>query len=177
MKATHHLIQEHKVILRTLDVLDAVAASVEAEASVNTEDTDKILDFLRWFVDAHHQAKEESILFPAMKAHTESENRPVQHMMFEHDQERRTVEDLETDVRLARLSPFVSHANRLSSTLRNHIYKEEQLLFPAADELLTLEEDEAVTEELNRFETALDTQILDQKLHDLHALERKYLRK
>ena len=176
MKATDHLIQEHKVILRALDVLDALAASVETEATVNTEDSDKILDFLRWFADAHHQAKEESILFPAMRAHA-SENQSVQHMMFEHDQERQSIEDLETDLRLGNLSDFVSHANRLGSTLRNHIYKEDQLLFPAADEMLSPQEDETVAQELNRFETALDKQTLDQKLHDLHSLEWKYLRK
>jgi len=177
MQSTDFLSQEHKVILRALDVLDAVAALAEAQGEVDSEDTGKILDFLRWFADAHHQAKEETILFPAIKAHAASEDRPVRHMIFEHDQERQRIEDIEKDVRLGRLSDFASRASRLSSTLRNHIYKEDELLFPAADALLTPQEDQVLAEELSRFETALDKHILDQKLRDLHSLEWKYLRK
>jgi hemerythrin-like domain-containing protein len=177
MKSTHHLIQEHKVILRALDVLDEMTAFVEAEGKVDKEDTDKILDFLRWFADAHHQAKEETILFPAMKAHDAREGRLVHHMMFEHEQERQSIEDLEKEVRLGRLSELASRANRLSSALRNHIYKEDEILFPAADALLTPQEDEVIVEQLNHFETPLDLQILDHKLHDLRSLEWKYLRR
>src|SRR3974390_1721670 len=129
MKATDFLSQEHKVSLRALDVVDAVTASVEAQGTVVTEDVDTILDFLRWFADAHHQAKEEAILFPAIKASGASEERPVQHMMFEHDQERQSIEDLERNVRLSKLPDFAAAANRLTAALRNHIYKEDNLLF------------------------------------------------
>src|SRR5262245_16727056 len=129
MKSTHHLMDEHKLILRALDVLDALSNSVETSRNIDTGDTGKILDFLRWFADAHHQAKEETILFPALKSAAASQERSVEHMAFEHKQERSLVEDLETNVRLAQVSDFVSAANRLSSTLRNHIYKEDRILF------------------------------------------------
>jgi hemerythrin-like domain-containing protein len=177
MKATNLLIQEHKVILRALDVLDGMAASMEAEGRADPADVDKILDFLRWFADAHHQMKEETILFPVLKARAASEDRSVRHMIFEHDHERKLIEDLEKDLRLGEFSNFASGANRLSSTLRNHIYKEDQLLFPEADSLLDERQDNAIFELLNRFETALDKEILDVKLHDLRSLEWKYLRK
>ena len=36
-------------------------------ASIDEVDIGTILDFLRWFADAHHQAKEETVLFPALK--------------------------------------------------------------------------------------------------------------
>ena len=64
MKSTEFLIKEHKLILRALDVLDAMSASIEKTETVGHPDIDKILDFLRWFADAHHQAKEETICFP-----------------------------------------------------------------------------------------------------------------
>src|SRR5215467_13809546 len=126
MKSTDLLMQEHKLILRALDVLDTVAESMESTGTADQADVDKVLDFLRWFADAHHQAKEETILFPAMKACAGAEDRPLRHMMFEHDQERHSIEDLEKDVRLGKLPDFAATANKLSSTLRNHIYKEDQ---------------------------------------------------
>jgi hemerythrin-like domain-containing protein len=177
MKSTEFLIQEHKLILRALDVLDGIAGFIEADGTIDSDDIAKILDFLRWFADAHHQAKEDTILFPALKACGADETRPVQHMMFEHDQERQSIEALEKDVRLGKLSDFAASAVRLSSTMRNHLYKEDHLLFPSADSLLTEEQDKVILDQLNRFDSAFDRQILEQKVHDLNSLEWKYLRK
>src|SRR5262245_41904037 len=87
MKSTKFLMQEHKVILRALDVLDNLAAWAEKTGSIDEGDFANILDFLRWFADAHHQVKEETILFPAMKRATAAQRRPVDHMMLEHEQE------------------------------------------------------------------------------------------
>jgi hemerythrin-like domain-containing protein len=168
---------EHKLILRALDVLDAICGSVEKSRKINEDDVGKILDFLRWFADAHHQAKEETILFPALKRTAAAQERPVVHMMFEHSQERSLVEAMEKDLRLAQVSEFVSAANHLSSTLRNHIYKEDRLLFEAADAVLTPTEDEAVFEQLTRFDTPIDKELLAEKLKELRSLEWQYLRK
>ena len=177
MKSTDFLIQEHKIILRALNVLDAMSASIEKTETCELADVDKILDFLRWFADAHHQAKEETILFPALKLAAASQGRPVDHMVLEHSQERSLVEEMEKDLRLANLTEFVTCANVLSSTLRNHIYKEDRILFETADAILSAPDDDAVCERLIRFETPIDKQLLEQKLAELRSLEWKYLRK
>jgi len=174
MKSTEFLIQEHKLILRALNVLDAMSASIETTRAVDQRDVSEILEFLRWFADAHHQAKEETILFPALKSAAASQGRPVEHMTFEHDQERSLVEDMEKDLRLARPSEFVACANRLSSSLRNHIYKEDHILFETVDAVLSPQEDDAVFEQLSRFDTTLDKQVLEEKLKDLRSLEWTY---
>ena len=98
-------------------------------------------------------------------------------MTLEHVQERALIEELEKDVRLGKLSNFVSSANRLSSVLRNHIYKEDQILFEAADSILNPEQDDAVLEQLDHFDTADDKRILEEKLRQLRSLEWTYLRK
>src|SRR5215472_17777714 len=113
MKSTDLLTQEHKLILRALDVLDALTVSMETSGEFDEDAVDRVLDFLRWFADAHHQAKEDTILFPAIKACTGAQDRPVRHMMFEHDQERQTIDALEKNVRLGKLSDFVATANKL----------------------------------------------------------------
>jgi hemerythrin-like domain-containing protein len=176
-KATQFLIQEHKLILRALDVLDNIAGSVQKNGRVEEPDVENMLEFLRWFADAHHQAKEETILFPALKSAAVSQQRPVEHMMLEHNQERALIEEMEKNLRLSKLPDFVDSASRLSSTLRTHIYKEDLILFEAVDAALTDREDETVVEQLNRFDTPLDKQILSEKLQVLRSLEWKYLRK
>jgi hemerythrin-like domain-containing protein len=132
---------------------------------------------MRWFADAHHQAKEEMILFPTLKRAAASQDRPVDHLTMEHGQERALIEELEKDVRLTEASQFVSSANRLSSILRNHIYKEDQILFETADAIFSDRDDEAVYRKLQSFETAFDKQLLEKNLEELRALEWTYLRK
>jgi hemerythrin-like domain-containing protein len=98
-------------------------------------------------------------------------------MIFEHGQERSGIEELETHLRVGQTSDFVSSAGQLSSRLRNHIYKEDQILFVQADTLLDSKTDETVFEQLTRFDTPLDKQSLEEHLGHLRRLEWKYLRK
>jgi hemerythrin-like domain-containing protein len=169
--------QEHKLILRALDLIDAMIVTAEQSGNVDEVDLGKVLDFLRWFGDAHHQAKEETILFSALKDAAKSEDRPVQHLILEHDQDRSLIEQIETAVRVARIPEFISCANKLSSTLRNHIYKEERILFEEACLALDDETDDKVLARLTRFDTAFDKELLDVTLRNLRALEWKYLRR
>jgi hemerythrin-like domain-containing protein len=169
--------QEHKLILRALDVLDSMAASAEKHKNIHEGDIGFMLDFLRWFADAHHQVKEETILFPALKRAAQAQNRPVQHMMHEHEQERGLIESIETAARLASIPHFVSSIERLSSILRNHIYKEDQILFEAARDAIKDTADEDVLAQLGRFETAVDKKTLAEKLDGLRSLEWKYMRR
>jgi len=175
MKSTDCLMLEHKLILRALDVLDAMRDLVEQGRDVEPADVEKIVGFLRWFGDEHHQAKEESILFPAFRSAAATQGRSVAHLMLEHHQERSLVEDMENDLRLAQGGQFASHADRLSARLRNHIYKEDHILFE--DAVLTPAEDAAVYEGFLDFDKAHDVHTLEQKLAELRSLERKYVRK
>jgi hemerythrin-like domain-containing protein len=177
MRSTKFLIQEHKIILRALDVLDAMSAGAEAKQKLDEADVDELLDFLRWFGDGHHQAKEETILFPALKTAAAAQARSVEHLTLEHNQERALIEELEKDARLGKLSNFVSCAGRLSSVLRNHIYKEDEILFEAADSILNTAEDDGVFQQLDHFDTDSDKRSLEEKLRNLRSLEWKYLRK
>src|SRR5262245_4233228 len=155
MKSTKFLTQEHKLILRALDVLDNMAAWAEKNGVVDKEDIGNILDFLRWFADAHHQAKEDTILFPALKRAVASQGRHVEHMMLEHEQERALIEQIEAAVRLARIPEFLFYVNKLNSTLRNHIYKEDEILFEFTKTALGPAVDDAVVAELSAFDTLL----------------------
>ena len=61
MKCTDLLVQDHKIILRALNVIEHMAARVENDQFVETADVESILRFLRTFADDHQQTKEETI--------------------------------------------------------------------------------------------------------------------
>jgi hemerythrin-like domain-containing protein len=177
MKSTKFLMQEHKLILRALDVLDSMAGSAEKNGKIDNDDIGSMLDFLRWFADAHHQVKEETLLFPALRRAAAAQNRSVQHMMLEHEQERGLIDKIETAVRMASIPDLVVSIEKLSSILRNHIYKEDQILFEVTREAVTGGADDELLDQLGRFETTVDKDILAKKLEGLRSLEWKYMRR
>lgn len=171
MKCTDHLSQEHKIILGALDVLDQMAVRVEHDQPVEAHDIDALLRFLRAFADDHHQGEEESALFPELMRTSAAAQPAVRQLLFEHDRERSLVEGLQDSLCTKKGVEFSQFAGRLTDLLRNHIRKEDKILFEIVERCLTTEQDERVTTELNRF------QINSDLLSDLRRLEWTYLRR
>src|SRR5262245_744423 len=170
MKCTDILIQDHKTILRALDVLDKMAARTEKGETVEPEHVETLLRFLRTFADDHHQVKEESVLFPELLQTSLGNDGRLRQMRYEHDQERSLVEGLEDALRTKKGWDFVHFAKWLGLLIRTHIYKEDNILFELAERSFSQEQDDQVTAELNKFK--VDQSVLT----DLDALETTYLR-
>ena len=170
MKCTDLLRQDHQIILRSLDVLQCIVKGEDPER-VDQNDTATLLRFLRVFADEHHHMKEESVLFPELMRTSQTEAGPLRHLLFEHTQERSLVEGLEDALRRTKTAEFLVFANRLTERVRNHIQKEDGILFPILDVLISSELDEKVTAGFEKFQ--LDVSLLD----DVQRLESKYLRK
>jgi len=171
MKCTSHLIQDHKVILRALEVLQAMAAHTENGEAVQAEDVQKLLRFLRTFADEYHQTKEESALFPELVRASAVNYKWLRHMIFEHDRERSLVEGLEDALCTKKPKEFVYFAKRLMLLLSTHIQNEESIMFQIADHSLSGEQDEHVVSQLEKF--AVQPGVVA----DLQHLEWTYLRK
>ena len=170
MKCTELLMQDHKIILRSLNVLQCMAEGKNGEQT-DLNDAEILLRFLRAFGDEHHHIKEESVLFPELMRTSQAQGDPLRHLLFEHDQERSLVEGLEDALRTKKGTEFVLFANRLSARIRNHIQKEDGILFPIVDVLISSELDKKASAEFEKFQ--LDPGLLA----DLHRLEWKYLRR
>ena len=171
MKCTDILIQDHKIILRALDILEQMAARTEKRQPVEPEDVETLLRFLRSFADDHHQVKEECALFPELMRTSLANDGRLRQMAFEHDQERSLVEGLEDALRTKNGPDFVHFANWLTRLIRTHIHKEDNILFEIAQRSLSEEQDERITAELEKFQ--VDPRIVA----DLECLERTYLRR
>jgi len=147
-----------------------MAVRVGNDQPVEAVDVQVILRLLRIFADDHHQAKEESALFPELRT-SAAEQGPLRQMLFEHNQERSLVEGLEEALHTKKGGDFVYFADRLTSLLRNHIRKEDKILFDIVERTLSADQDEKVTAEFAKFE------FNPAPLADLRRLEWKYLRR
>jgi len=159
MKATNVLTQEHRVIERVLNTLEAGAGKLESGQTVRPEFFLSATDFIKGFADGCHHQKEEGVLFKRM----ESNGIPVQGgplgvMLAEHEQGRQYTRAL----RAAALElqagdteagqKVVQNALGYVTLLRQHIYKEDNILFPMADRVIPAAQHDEVWEGFERVE-------------------------
>jgi hemerythrin-like domain-containing protein len=156
MKATEVLKEEHRVIERVLAVLERAAARLEQGEEVPRELFPTAVEFIRGFADRCHHAKEEGSLFPLLEGKgVPRHGGPIGVMLSEHEEGRRWVALMdEAGVRYRRgeedaRRDLITGARGYSQLLRDHIGKEDHVLFPMADQVLA-ETDQ--TELLERFE-------------------------
>src|SRR3990172_2318822 len=125
---------------------------IEGGQAVEAETLKKTLEFFRLFADKCHHGKEETHLFPALgRKGFPIDGGPIGVMLMEHDHGRRFVKGMveavdswETKGEEARKA-FVQNAKRYVNLLRDHILKENNILFNMADESLTPEEQKALS--------------------------------
>lgn len=140
---TEVLREEHRVILRALGVLEAAAARLAGGRPPPEGWWPETIAWLRAFADKNHHAKEESWLFPAMvKAGVPSDGGPIGVMLEEHQRGRALVRAMEAGEPASR----AAKAREYVTLLREHIEKENGVLFPLADAVL----DEAAQRALQR---------------------------
>lgn len=129
---TDVLRDEHRVILSALDLLETAAARTAGEGAVPAGWWAHAVDWLRAFADRNHHAKEEDALFPAMiKAGVPSGGGPVDVMLQEHEQGRALVATMAADP-----GRRAETARAYVRLLRDHIDKENGVLFPLAEAVL-----------------------------------------
>ncbi len=143
MNPIEKLKAEHQVILSGIDLLESGADSLEKEQPVSPEYFRKLIDFIRNYADKYHHAKEEDILFVRLgQAGFSPKAGPVAVMLYEHDQGRGFVSRLEqANERYAAgdkkaTVAIISNARDYAGLLRNHIQKEDVVLYPMAENVL-----------------------------------------
>jgi hemerythrin-like domain-containing protein len=140
---TGALVAEHRLILRMLDVLERNARLTRAGSYRNYAFYLDAVDFIRHYADRFHHAKEEDVLFEALVAGgMPRQNSPVAAMLMEHEHGRAFVKALETGAHAALAGApgqdetIAENALGYLELLREHIAKEDGILYPLAERLI-----------------------------------------
>ena len=159
MKATEILSSEHRVIERVIASMEKASVQLNQGAPVEPEFFIDAAAFIKGFADGCHHKKEEGVLFKAMVDHGMSdEGGPVGMMLTEHEQGRaftrgmlQAAQELklgDTDAR----ERIAQNALGYAALLRQHIVKEDSILFPMADQVIPLNQQDDVYEGFERVE-------------------------
>ncbi len=141
--ATVDLRREHEIILRAVTVLERAGRRLVGGRSVDETAMKDLIGLLRTLADLCHHGKEESYLFPSMRAKGVASDGPIGLMLAAHTEGRDY---------LGTLSGLPSRAERAAAALlyvqvmREHIGRENAVIFPAAERLFTPEEQATLAE-------------------------------
>jgi len=144
MTPTETLKHEHQIILLALGTVEREMNQIHAGGSVDEARIGQMIDFVQNFADRCHHAKEEKLLFARMEERgLPVEGGPIAVMLQEHDDGRRLVRAAAESLPRASAGDAgartILTANLLGFVrlLRVHIDKEDNILYPMADRILT----------------------------------------
>lgn len=159
MKATDILMEEHRVIERVLDSLEIAANRLSLGQAVPMDFFLKAADFIKNFADGCHHQKEEGILFAAMAANgMPQEAGPVAVMLADHEEGRRLTRAMREGAERVQggdttaAQQVIQNALGYAALLRQHIQKEDRILFPMAGEVIPVGQHEQLMADFNRIE-------------------------
>ncbi len=157
--AVQVLRDEHDVILAMLTTVEATAQRVETGEEVPLSLLTDLQDFLVLFADRSHHGKEEDLLFPLLERKgVPRVGGPVGCMLVEHDEGRGFVRAMAQNAsacaagEASARNAWSEAAREYANLLRNHIWKENEVLFLMADRLLSSEEQSTLAKEFERVE-------------------------
>ncbi|MFX3623426.1 MAG: hemerythrin domain-containing protein [Ectobacillus sp.] len=115
---------------------------------------EKVLAFLA--VLDPHSKREEDILFEMMVQYIGREMGPIAVMEYEHDQAKANIsmfleqtKELQTDISKETAAQLAAYISNAYSILTDHFMKEEQVLFPMAEQMLSVNEKEELLQKIN----------------------------
>jgi hemerythrin-like domain-containing protein len=160
MQATTTLRLEHEAILMMLDGLDSASRQLLSGIVVSPATLSGLLEFFQLFADRCHHGKEEEILFPFLERKgLPRQGGPLSVMLHEHDLGRNLVREMAAAIAEYPSQPgpagkrWANAARQYSVLLRDHILKENNVLFLMAERMLTPEEQELLGAEFEKSET------------------------
>lgn len=157
MTPTEILSDEHRLIVSVLDCLEEAAERLDNGNAVRPEFFLDAAEFVAGFADKCHHGKEEDILFVAMTARDmPRDSGPVAVMLQEHDEGRQytaafrsAAEQMKAgDASVA--ADVVRNVFDYVNLLREHINKEDHVLFPMAEQIIPEDTMRQVAEDFQR---------------------------
>jgi len=157
--ALENLEEDHRLIERALAVLERAAGLLKRGEEVAPETLALAVSFVRGFADGVHHGKEEDLLFPLLATKGPAiEGGPVRVLSADHEKGRKLMHDLERSIDLMRAGrPEGREAAHKALTtythmLRRHIAKEDDILFPLSEGLITTAEAQKLEEQFELVE-------------------------
>jgi hemerythrin-like domain-containing protein len=174
MKATDVLVEEHHVIVRMLKCLTAAVAQIKDGGTFDGANIRQMIEFFRGFADRCRHGKEEAHLFPMLRERgVGCAPGSISILLGEHDEGRRHVRGMDETLEAAERGDtkaragFLEHAEKYVQLLTEHIHKEDECLFPAANGVLSADDQQVLVAAFEQVEHEEMGEGTHEQLHTL----------
>ena len=159
MQATQILMDEHRVIERMLDAVERAAELLVRGTVVRPGVFLEAADFFAGYADGCHHRKEEGVLFGAMRdAGMAPGEGAIETMLSDHEDGRRFTRNIRAAARRLETgdanaaAELAAHVRGYVALLRDHIAREDEMLFPMADDLIPVDRHRTLLEAYARID-------------------------
>jgi hemerythrin-like domain-containing protein len=159
MEAIDILMEEHRIIERALSALETQTRRLQAGSPVRPGFFLDATSFFRNFIDGcHHRKEEESFFSAMMDSGLSNQTGPIAILLAEHEQGREYNRAMEKAARAlaggqtSTPDDLTRNALDYVALLRQHIRRENNLLFKMAEQLIPPARQKELTEEFERIE-------------------------
>ena len=142
------LVSEHGPLRNRLETLFSLSNTVEVEAEKEAPFEELIKEVIRFSKELEfHSMREENYLFRMMEVYIGKNGGPIAVMEYEHEQANGFISEFLRNVQDSKQSSdsMIHNSGLIKNayyTLVDHFAKEEQVLYPMAEQLFTEEEKE-----------------------------------
>ena len=172
MNVTDQLVEEHKHIEKLLGLLQKACSRVKEEEFDDDTFFERALNFLRDYADAWHHGKEERALLPALEqAGAPLEGEGFKQLLTEHEYGYRLLGIMDGNFKEGDLYKFAEMASEYIDLLKNHIAKENEVLYPLAERVLNESSKAKVISEFKSVEGIMNEEEYDFMVEELNRLE------
>jgi hemerythrin-like domain-containing protein len=174
-----HLLREHREVEKALEQLESLLAEQKARAHWSASERE---DF-RWVIERinrhlhHHIRKEDDVLFPALEDFLPRDLGPLAVLRGEHEDLQEVFRRIllagalrtTNETPRAAIERLREYSDAMVRIVRDHIYKEDRVLFPMVARFLSVERD---THLLAQMEEIDRTPVPEPQTDQAHARER-----
>jgi hemerythrin-like domain-containing protein len=165
-KATEELEHEHRIIQQVVGGMAVLIEKLESGKEIDPAVLTDLSEFMHTFGDRCHHGKEENYLFKLLeKKGVPVSGCPLAVLLHEHEKGRSLMADLkltsETYIRTpsAGREALIGTLRRLIELYPAHIWKEDYLLFPMAEKLLSDREQRELSAQFAQHESEIGTDV------------------
>ncbi len=167
MSVTEQLKQEHQLILNYISLMEQYIN--HADTSLLLSNAESFIAFIHDFADSFHHAKEEDVLFRYLEApNVLAHCNPIPQMLFEHNKARELVNAMKSAVAEANTDGLLMTVRQYAGLLREHIFKEDNILYPMAERGLSDSVKAALLTEYAEIEQKLNSAEIWEKYQSLY---------
>lgn len=160
MNATETLEREHRVIEQVANACGVCAEVLRDGAKVPTDVLGSIIEFFRQYGDGFHRQEEEVLLSMLHEKGVSTGSCPIAVFNYENEKRKTLVDQLSSAVRAYVASDgavddtLIDTLSALAEFFPDHIWKEDYLLLPMAEKVLSEDDKRSLADSLHLIDSA-----------------------